>query len=141
MNRLIVIIIVMTLLLSCQSYAGSPKDVILGTTFGTAFGLVAGGTALAWSSKPDDEYPRYLLIGGCAGFIGGMLFGILLPEEKNEPAKEDSSDKASKAPAVLNIDMAASKTLRIDPRAATPTLIIGASSELDIYARLIKLRF
>jgi len=84
--RPLVAILLLTILLIAAfpggANAGGPKEVAVGAAFGTGLGILGGGMALAFYSNPggDRNLTTVLTTGGVIGFVGGIIFGIYLPD-------------------------------------------------------------
>jgi hypothetical protein len=86
-KKIPVLIIILSLLFAGTAHAGGVKEVAIGAGFGTALGVLVGGTGIVLSNSPEDViYKRYLWAGGISGFVCGVVFGILVPADQGEPA-------------------------------------------------------
>ena len=129
MKRIILILTIISFLLANAAWAGGFKEIMLGAGFGAAFGVLVGGTTLAFDINPDPETPKTLLLSGGIGLVCGAVFGIFVPAGEEETR------------AVFNLDTR-SNVFSISPLAALPTLSFARSvSDLNLHAGLLKLDF
>ena len=129
MRRKVLIVTAVLLLVAITAQAGGVKEIMIGAGFGTVFGVLVGGTALAFPKHPDEVTAQYLLIGGGAGLACGVLFGVFIPS---------SADPRS---AVFNLDMR-TNIFSVSPFAAIPQLSFAKSiSDLNLHAVILKLDF
>jgi hypothetical protein len=81
-TRIAALIVLACTLAAAPARAGGAREIGIGSALGTTFGVAAGGIALAFVPNPDRNYPYYLAIGGGVGLIGGVLFGVFVPEDE-----------------------------------------------------------
>ena len=138
MNKVLAILLVLAILSPNTAQAGDAYDILLGTVYGGAFGILAGGTALAFlTDDPDSTYPIFIWVGSGVGMAAGAIFGYLLPDDENRSTASNEPYN----PAIFNLNDA-TKSVWLDPRAIAPRLLISSPApEPGLYSNLFKLRF